>query len=192
MPPRILDPPQIGFFFFCSLMNRYFREKTEKAKMTVCKSDPFHLVVDRAKSIVKWIIFMLSFLLKTVLANIKFCVSQKLVLSNNLSSMLTKLLRGIQHSLLYREQWRKKWMADSVSLPQLHMGLIVSWKLFLNICSCRWLRPSRIRVIYLIAIGLWQSKNKLEEGLMNFNTVLLKYCDYHIFLDWGLICSIQL
>ena len=166
--------------------------RQKKQKNTVCKSGAFNLVVDRTKSVAKWIIFMLFFVLKAVLPNIKVCISQKLVLSNKLWSILTKLLRGMQRSLLYSGQWCKKWMADSISLPQLHMGLIVSWKLCLNICSCRWLRPSRIRVIYLIAIGLWQSKNKLGEGRMNFNSLLLKYCDYHIFLDGGLICSIQL
>ena len=33
---------------------------------------------------------------------------------------------------------------------------------------------SRIRVIYLILIGLWLSKSKLEGGRMNFNMLLLK------------------
>ena len=85
-------------------------------------------------------------------------------------------------------------MADSKPLPQFHIGLTESWKLCLNLCSRRCLRPSRIRVIYLTAIGLWQSKNELEEDRMNFNMLLLicYYCNYRIFVDWGLICSIQL
>ena len=97
-------------------------------------------------------------------------------------------------SLLFKGQWRKKWMADSKPLPQFHIGLTESWKLCLNLCSRRCLRPSRIRVIHLIAIGLWQSKNELEEGRMNFNMLLLicYYCSYRIFVDWGLICFIQL
>ena len=34
--------------------------------------------------------------------------------------------------------------------------------------------PSRNRVTHLVPIGLWQSKNELEEGRMNFNVLLLK------------------
>ena len=132
------------------------------------------LVVDNTKSTVKLIIFVFSFALKVVLPNSKICVSEKSVLSNSVWSMLTKLFRSVRRSLLYKGQWRKKWIADSTSLPQLHIGFSVSWKLCLNLCSRRWLSPSRIRVIYLIPIGLWQSKNELEEGRMNFSMLLLK------------------
>ena len=123
--------------------------------------------------IVKLIIFVFSLALKVVLPNSKVCVSEKLVLSNNLWSMLTKLLRSVWRSLLNKGQWRKKWIADSTPLPQLHIGLSVSGKLCLNLCPRRWLR-SRIHVIYLIPIGLWQLKNKLEEGHINFSMLLLK------------------
>ena len=34
--------------------------------------------------------------------------------------------------------------------------------------------PSGNRVTYLVPIELWQSKNELEEGRMNFNVLLLK------------------
>ena len=132
------------------------------------------LVVDNTKSTVKLIIFVFSFALKVVLPNSKICVSEKSVLSNSVWPMLTKLFRSVRGSLLYKGQWRKKWIADSTSLPQLHIGFSVSWKLCLNLCSRRWLSPSRIRVIYLIPIGLWQSKNELEEGRMNFSMLLLK------------------
>ena len=65
-------------------------------------------------------------------------------------------------------------MADSTSLPQLHIGLMVSWKLRVNLCAQRLLRPRRICVIYLLPIGLWESKNEFEEDRVNFNTLLLK------------------
>ena len=120
------------------------------------------------------IIFVFSFALKVVLPNSKICVSEKSVLSNSVWSMLTKLLRSGWRSLLYKGQWRKTLIADSTSLLQLHIGLNVSWKLYLNLCSRRWLSSSRIHVIYLIPIGLWQSKSKLEEGSMNFRMLLLK------------------
>lgn len=44
----------------------------------------------------------------------------------------------------------QKWIADSTWLPQCHIGFSVSWKLCLNLCSQRWLSPSRIHIIYLI------------------------------------------
>ena len=62
-------------------------------------------------------------------------------------------------------------MADSTSIPQLHLGLIVSWKLRLNLCSQRLQRPRRTCVIYLLSIGLWESKNELEEDCVNFNVI---------------------
>ena len=107
---------------------------------------------------------VLSFVLKVVLPNNKFYVSAKSVLPNTLWSMLTKLLRSVRRSLLNKGQWRKKWMTDSKSFPQLHIGQVVSWKL----CSRMWLRPSRSSVICLILIGLLKAKSQLEEGCMNF------------------------
>ena len=148
--------------------------KGEDKKNTIHKSGSSNLLVDKTKSIVKLIIFVFSFALKVVLPNSKICVSEKSVLSSSVWSMLTKLLRSGWRSLLYKGQWRKKWIADSTSLLQLHIGLSVSWKLYLNLCSCRWLSSSRIHVIYLIPIGLWQSKSELEEGCMSFSMLLLK------------------
>ena len=40
-------------------------------------------------------------------------------------------------------QRRKKWEVDSISRLQEHSELIVSWKLCLNSCSLRWLKPTR-------------------------------------------------
>ena len=135
---------------------------------------------------------MFSIALKVVFPNSKICKSEKSVLSNSVWSMLTKLFRSVRRSLLYKGQWRRKWIANSVSLPQLHIGLWVSWKLCLNLCSRRWLSPSGIRATYLIPIGLWQSKNELEEGCLNFSMLIWKHCNYRIFVDWDQICSIQL
>ena len=38
---------------------------------------------------------------------------------------------------------RKKREVDSISRLQKHSGLIVSWKLWLNLWSLRWLKPTR-------------------------------------------------
>ena len=63
-------------------------------------------------------------------------------------------------------------MADSTSLPRLHIGLSVSWNFEFMLSQIP--SPSRIRVIYLIPIGSWESKNELEEVRMNFSMLLLK------------------
>ena len=134
-------------------------------KNTIHETGSSNLLVDKTKSIVRLIIFVFTTALKVVLPNNKICVSEKSVLSNSVWSMLTKLFRSVGRSLLYKGQWRKKLIADSTSLPQLHIRFSVSWKLCLDLCSRRWLSPGRIRVIYLILIGLWHWKNELEEGM---------------------------
>ena len=40
-------------------------------------------------------------------------------------------------------QWRKKCVVDSTKFPQLHKGFIPSSKLCRNLCSLRWLKPTR-------------------------------------------------
>ena len=82
-------------------------EKTKK-KNTIHKSGSSNLLVDKTKSFVKLIIFVFTIALKVVLPNSKICVSEKSVLSNSVWSMLTKLFRIGQHSLLYKGQWREK------------------------------------------------------------------------------------
>ena len=101
-------------------------------------------------------------------------VREDSVLSSNLWSILVGLSGYVQHSLLYRGQWMKKWITDSTSLPQLHTGLIDSWKLCLNLCSCKLLNPSRILLLCLIPIGLWQWWKELEESHLNFIISFLK------------------
>ena len=77
-------------------------------------------------------------------------------------------------SSIKKRQWRKKWVADSISWPQLHKGFIVSWKLCLNLCSLRWLRPSLSLVISLIPLGLRISKTEFGEGRMKLSIFSLK------------------
>ena len=57
---------------------------------------------------------------------------------------------------------------------QLHKGFNVSWKLCLNLCSLRWLRPSLSLVISLIPLGLWISKTEFGEGHMKLSIFSLK------------------
>ena len=61
-----------------------------------------------------------------------------------------------------------------MSSPQLQLGLKVSWKLWRNLCSQRWLRPNLNLIIYLILLGLWQLKIEFEDGLINVKILFLK------------------
>ena len=79
----------------------------------------------------------------------------------------------MQRSSLSKGEWRKKRITDSTSLPKLHIGLIESCKLCLNLYPCKWLRPSRILVIHLIPIRLCQLWKDLE-GCMSFRISFLK------------------
>ena len=48
------------------------------------------------------------------------------------------------------------------------------WKLLLNLCSRRWLRPKRSRVVNLTPLWLQQLKQLLVVGLINLRISLLK------------------
>ena len=56
----------------------------------------------------------------------------------------------------------------------LPMILSKSWKLCLNLCSRRWLKPNLNLVNNLTPLGLWQLKVVLAEGRMKFKNVFLK------------------
>ena len=60
----------------------------EGIKSLFKKVDPSHLLVDRTKSMVKLIIFVLSFVVKDEFPNSNIWVREVLVLSNNLWSTL--------------------------------------------------------------------------------------------------------
>ena len=62
----------------------------------------------------------------------------------------------------------------SISLPQLQIGLSVSWKPCLNLCSRKWLKPSLDLVSNLTPLRLWQLKTLLPEGRINFKRLFLK------------------
>ena len=89
-------------------------------------------------------------------------------------SMLPLIFRKVEISFEKLGQWRRKWADASVSLPQLQIGLSESWKLRLNFCSQRWLKPNLNLVNNLTPLGLRQLKTVLPEGRMKFKSVFLK------------------
>ena len=94
--------------------------------------------------------------------------------SRRLLSVFTRVLRRVRLSILYVGQWRRKCTVDSISKPQLQKGFKETWKLCLNLCSRKWLTPSRSLVINLIPLGLWQLKRLLGDGLVKFRILFLK------------------
>ena len=64
----------------------------------------------------------------------------------------TSLILLMRVNLLLEKwvQWRKKCVVDSTMFPQLHQGFIVSTKLYWNLCSLWWLKPTRNLVKSLI------------------------------------------
>ena len=71
------------------------------------------------------------------------------VTSSYLQSMFFIVLRRVCTLSLYMGQWRMQWKLDSTSKPPLQIGFNVSWKLCLNLCSHKWLRPTCSLVISL-------------------------------------------
>ena len=67
----------------------------------------------------------------------------------------------------------KNWVVDSIRWQQLHKGFKNSWKLCLNLCSLKWLKPRRSRVISLIPLGLWQLYTELAVGLIKWRIFFL-------------------
>ena len=49
-----------------------------------------------------------------------------------------------------------------------------SWKVCLNLCSCKWLRPVHSLVRYLTSLQWWQSKTLFGDDLINFNKLFLE------------------
>ena len=94
--------------------------------------------------------------------------------SNNLESMLFKVLRRVCLLSWNIGQWRRKWEVDSILEPQLQSGFKQFWKLYLNLCSRKWLNSSRSPVINLISLRLQQLKKLLGLGLINLRILFLK------------------
>ena len=104
----------------------------------------------------------------------RVCDKEDSVNSSNMQSILFKVLRRVNCSSSNVGQWRRKCEVDLISKPQLQIGFKKSWKLCLNLCSRKWLIPTRSRVIGLIPLWLLQLKTLLGEGLINFKILLLK------------------
>ena len=98
---------------------------------------------------------------------------ESLVFVKELSISLT-VLKRVHLWLLNKGQGREKCIFVSTSRPNEQTGFRVSWRLYLNLCSCKWLRSRRSLVRYLISLLLWELNTLLRDGLINFNKFFLK------------------
>ena len=71
-------------------------------------------------------------------------------------------------------QWRRKWDVFSTLQPRVQSRFNVSWKLFLNLCSWRWLSPSLRLIKYLIPFRFCKLNMFFGVGLLNFKILFLK------------------
>ena len=92
---------------------------------------------------------------------ISICIKTGSQRSRRLLSMFTRVLRRVRLSIIYVGQWRRC-AVDSISKQQLQNGFKKSWKLCLNFCSRKWLKPSRSLVINVILLGLLQLKKTIS------------------------------
>ena len=138
------------------------------------KSGSSNLLVERIYSIVALRTFVLASVSNELLLKRRVLIKTGSQRSRRLLSMFTRVLRRVRLSVIYVGQWRRKCAVDSISKPQLQNGFKESWKLCLNLCSRKWLKPSRSLVINLIPLGLWQLKRLLADGLINFRILFLK------------------
>ena len=88
-----------------------------------------------------------------------------------LQSILLKVMMWVYLSLVNNAE--KKWVVDSIPWQQLDKGAKNSWKLCLNLCSLKWVKPKRSHVISLIVLELWQLYTELAAGLINWRIFFL-------------------
>ena len=138
------------------------------------KRGSWNLLDVRTKSIFVFKICKLTSLTHFELPNRSVLVTAASALFKRLLSILVILLRKVFVSVRKLWQWRRKWHVFLTSQPQLQSGFSVSWKLFLNLCSWRWLSPSRYLDRYLIPFRFWQLNVLFAVGLINFKTFFLK------------------
>ena len=127
------------------------------------KSSILYLLVS-----IKWLM-VASILL--VLLTLSKCSLPSKKISVIWSLLKPKILGTVQECLSFMQI---VWTVKKVFAWQMHIGLRVSWKLFLNLCSRRWLRPALNLVNNWICLGLWQLSTLFWDGHTNFKMLFLK------------------
>ena len=138
------------------------------------KNGSSNLLVERTYSVVALRTFVLASVSNEVLPKRRTLIKTGLHRSRRLLSILSMVLRRVGLSLIHVRQWRRKCAVDWISKPQLQSGFKESWKLCLNLCLRKWLKPSHSLLINLIPLRLWQLKRLLTDGLINFRKLFQK------------------
>ena len=128
------------------------------------KSGSSNLSVERIYSIVALRTFVLVSVSNELLPKRRVLIKTGSQRSRRLLSMFTRVLRRVRLSIIYVGQWRRKCAVDSLSKPQLQNGFKKSWKLCLNLCSRKWLKPSRS----LHSFGKFDSKPQSSDKFNSF------------------------
>ena len=142
------------------------------------KSVSSNLLVERLYSIVALRTFVLASVSNELLPKRRVLIKTGSQRSRRLLSMFSIVLRRVRLSIIYMGQWRRKCAADSISKLQLQNGFRGSWKLCLDLCSRKWLKPSHSLVINLIPFGLRQRKRLLADVLINFRILSVKIMSF--------------
>ena len=100
-------------------------------------------------------------------------VMRESFLSNICLSISLILLMRVNLWLEKWVQWRKKCVVDSTKFPQLHKGFIASTKLCRNLCSLRWLKPTRNLAKSFIPFVLYTLNMLFASGLIKLNRCFL-------------------
>ena len=103
------------------------------------KSGSSNLLVEGIYSIVALKTFVLASVSNELLPKRRVLIKTGSQRSTRLLSVFTRVLRRVRLSITYVEKRRRKCAVDSISKPQLQNGFKESWKLCLNLCSCKWL-----------------------------------------------------
>ena len=88
--------------------------------------------------------------------------------------ILSILCRRFCLSLVDLGQWRKKWFNVSISKPQVQIGLTVSKRLCLNLCSLKWLKPTWRQLRRISPFGWLTLKTSLLRGLIKIKIFFWK------------------
>ena len=132
------------------------------------------MFVKKRKSMVAFKIKVLLLSSKELSPYRRVSVISKRFLSNMFLLMFLMVFRKVDLSFKQWGQWRRKWVEGSIPLSQLQIGLSISWKPCLNLCSRRRLKRNLNLVSNLTPLRLGQLKTLLSEGRINFKRLFFK------------------
>ena len=139
-----------AYSWILDLILRYAPSVLSKFAQKLKKSVSSNLSVDRIHLIVAFKIWVLEALSKDASPKRKILVTAGSAYSNNFWSMSFRVLRRSYLSVVNVGQYSKKCEIDFTMKPQWHLGFKEFWKVFVNLCFCKWLSPRCSQVTNVI------------------------------------------